>query len=135
MAFIVKRDAVVIPAGIPVASTNTINVVDNFNINQTISLTKNTSIEYQTQSSPLPLVLGQEYCDYDSAFINVNLFKASLSLINGTWYYMYSTSTNCDGEYLNGIFKLSVAQVTNGIIPTTGWLQNGSPYSFIITAA
>jgi hypothetical protein len=122
------------PSGIAVASTNTINVVDALNIGQTISLTKISSTEYRTEASPLPLVMTQTYCEAYGYEVPVTLFKVSVILEAGYWYYRYYAMHECDGQNILDIFNmLDVPQVTNGIIPTTGWRQNGNPYSFTIT--
>jgi hypothetical protein len=127
------------PNGIPVASTNTINVVDNFNINQTISLNKISSTEYRTESSPIPLVITQSYCEAYGYDVDITLFRVSVirefDLVD-TWFYRYYTIYECDGQNIVDTQSiLRVPQVTNGIIPTTGWTLNGNPYSFNITAA
>jgi hypothetical protein len=126
------------PSGIPVASTNTINVVDTFSIGQTISLSKINSTEYRTESSPLELYVGGEYCYEQENFTDVRLYRVSVILEGGIWYYRYFTYWACgDGNPYptDSSNQLSVTQVASGIIPITGWLRNGNPYSFTITAA
>jgi len=125
----------VAPSGIPVASTNTINVVDNFNINQTISLSKISSTEYRKESSPLPLYLDQQYCYDEDNNKPIMLERVSVILEGGIWYYRYLTRWECDAYSTDPSNQLNVTQVASGIIPITGWLRNGNPYSFTITAA
>jgi len=124
------------PNGIPVASTNTINVVDTFNIGQTISLTKIAPNEYRTEGSPLPLVMSQTYCEAYGYDVDLNLFRASVVLEADYWYYRYYALYECDSQNVLDTFNMvDVPQVTNGIIPTTGWRLNGNPTTFNITAA
>jgi hypothetical protein len=131
MAFIVKRDAVVIPAGIPVASTNTINVVDTFNIGQTISLTKLNSTLYRSLGGAFNnFVNGQAYCEAYSDNVNVIVDTVSIVKFGNTWYYQYNGVYYCEDSFNQDYDIATVQEVTSGIIPTIGW----SP-SLTITAA
>jgi hypothetical protein len=129
MAFIVKRDAVVIPAGIPVASTNTINVVDNFYINQTIALAKVSSTEYRTTAYTYTFE-EEVYCEDTEGYVNVDIYKISVIKEGGDWIYRYYGLYNCDTNIEYDLNQANVVEVTNGIIPTTNW----SP-SITITSA
>lgn len=132
MAFIVKRDAIVVPAGIPVASTNTINVVDTFGYNQTISLSKVGGSSIYSFSVPNfgSLNIGQVYCEQYSD--NVNIYLSSMVVFKEgvNWVYRYIGLYECDGYSQVDFDKSSVQEINNGIIPTIGW----SP-SLTITAA
>ena len=129
MAFIVKRDPIVIPAGIPVASTNTINVVDNLYINQTIALAKVSSTEYATTSYTYTFE-EEVYCELNENYISVDIYKISVIKESGYWIYRYYGLYNCDTNFNYNLEFGNVQEVTNGIIPTTGWSN-----SLTITAA
>ena len=116
------------PSGIVVATTNTINVVDTFNIGQTISLTKIDSTEYRTEAYVFDL--GQTYCHAYGENLNITGFRVSVILEGGYWIYRYYGIYDCDGNVATNHDNTSVQQVTSGIIPTTGW----SP-ALTITAA
>lgn len=116
------------PSGIVVATTNTINVVDAFNIGETISLTKFSSTEYRTDA--YSFVISQIYCEAYSDNVNITVFRVSVILDGGYWIYRYYGLYDCDGNVEVTYDNTSVQQVTSGIIPTTGW----SP-SLTITAA
>jgi len=116
------------PSGIVVATTNTINVVDTFNIGETISLTKINSTEYRTGA--YSFVISQIYCEAYSDNVNITVFRASVILESDYWIYRYYGLYDCDGNVAINYDNTSVQQITSGIIPTTGW----SP-SLTITAA
>ena len=120
------------PNGIPVASTNTINVVDTFDYNQTISLSKvgGSSIYSFTVPNFGSLNLGQVYCEQYSD--NVNIYLSSMIVFKEgvNWVYRYIGLYECDGYSQVNFDKSSVEEINNGIIPTIDW----SP-SLTITAA
>ena len=107
------------PSGIVVATTNTINVVDDFNIEETISLTKFSSTEYRTDE--YSFVISQIYCEAYSDNVNITVFRVSVILDGGYWIYRYYGIYDCDGNVQVTYDNTSVQQVTSGIIPTTGW--------------
>ena len=116
-------------AGIIVATTNTINVVDNFYINQTIALAKVSSTEYAT--SAYPYTFEEEvYCELNENHVNVDIYKISVIKESGYWIYRYYGLYNCDTNFNYDLDLGNVQEVTNGIIPTTGWSN-----SLTITAA
>jgi len=123
-----RRGSTPAPSGIVVATTNTINVVDTFNIGQTISLTKINSTEYRTEAYSFNI--GQIYCEAYSDNVNITVFRVSVILEADYWIYRYYGLYECDGNVAVNYDNTSVQQVTSGIIPTTGW----SP-SLTITAA
>ena len=106
--------------GIPVASTNTINVVDNFYINQTIALAKVSSTEYRTTSYPYTFE-EEVYCDINEAYVSVDIYRISIIKESGYWIYRYYGLYNCDTNFNYDLDLGNVQEVTNGIIPTTGW--------------
>jgi len=116
------------PSGIPVATTNTINVVDTFNIGQTVSLAKISSTEYRSLS--YSAVLGTEYCSDLDTNPDINLYAIRIQKDGAEWSYQYEGVYQCDGSYSVYYTKSTVLEITSGIIPTTGW----SP-SLTITAA
>ena len=123
-----KRIVSAAPSGIVVATTNTINVVDTFNLGQTVSLTKNTSTEYR--SLAYSTFLGTEYCNEYGTDPDVNLYAIYIKKEGNDWIYRYEGVYSCDGNFSVYYTKSSVLEVSSGIIPTTGW----SP-SLTITAA
>jgi len=129
MAFIVKRDAVVIPAGIPVASTNTINVVDVFGYNKTQALVKSSSTLYFENINDFNYY-SQIYCEAYSDNVSVNIVQLRVIKEGDYWIYRYIGVYECDVNPQIDYDIASVLEVTSGIIPTTGW----SP-SITITAA
>jgi hypothetical protein len=121
MAFIVKRDPIVIPAGIPVASTNTINVVDEEDVGQTISLTKFSSTEYRTSSYSFNY--GTVYCPSSDTDEIAAVYRIVVIKENGYWIYRYVSLYYCYETNQDYNFDIaSVQEVTSGIIPTTGWI-------------
>ena len=127
--FKIPRTGSVAPNGIPVASTNTINVVDNFYINQTIALAKVSSTEYAT--SAYTYTFEEEvYCDVNETEVSVDIYKISVIKESGYWIYRYYGLYNCDTNFNYDLDLGNVQEVTNGIIPTTGWSN-----SLTITAA
>ena len=119
------------PSGIVVATTNTINVVDTFNIGQTISLTKINSILYRSLGGAFnSFAYGQVFCDYTGDNVDVYIEQVSIVKDGNTWYYRYNGLYNCDNLFDQSYDMATVQEVTNGIIPTTGW----SP-ALTITAA
>jgi hypothetical protein len=107
-------------AGIRVASKNTINVVDNFYINQTIALAKVSSTEYAT--SAYPYTFEEEvYCDVSETSVSVDIYKISVIKESGYWIYRYYGLYNCDTNFTYDLDFANVQEVTNGIIPTIGW--------------
>ena len=117
------------PSGIPVASTNTINVVDNFYINQTIALAKVSSTEYRTTSYQHTFE-EDVYCEVDENYVDVSIYQISVIKESGYWIYRYYGLYNCDTNFSYDLDLGNVQEVTNGIIPTTGWTP-----SITITAA
>ena len=108
------------PSGIVVATTNTINVVDVFNIGQTISLTKLDSNEYRTEAYSFNI--SQIYCEAYSDNVNITVFRVSVILEGGYWIYRYYGIYECGGDNFGQNYDISsVLEVTSGIIPTTGW--------------
>ena len=110
MAFIVKRDAVVIPAGIPVASVSQVNFTGGaFNFGGL--LYKVSPTEFYGAQSPQ----------------NDYLVEIVLTFDSGTWsvseYYSFESDPIGD--------RLSTASGVAGYIPTSGWSNN----DFTITAA
>jgi hypothetical protein len=124
-----KRIVSAAPSGIPVATTNTINVVDNFYINQTIALAKVSSTEYRTTSYPYTFE-EEVYCGATERDENVDIYKISVIKEGGDWIYRYYGLYNCDTNIEYDFNLANVVEVTSGIIPTTGWSS-----SLIITAA
>jgi len=129
MVFIVKRDPIVIPAGIPVASTNTINGSSaSLNDGLEFTLSKISDTQYSSSASSFG-VLDSFTCqqDPDNPFTdNRNAYMFSLVLENGVWYFRVSWYSACpypDGLNTNsGIVDLaSVPQANDGYIPIDGW--------------
>ena len=119
------------PSGIVVATTSTINVVDTFNIGQTISLSKLNSTLYRSLGGAFAsFVYGQIYCEAYSDNVDVTVSTVSIVKFGNTWYYQYNGVYNCDDNFNQDYDIATVQEVTSGIIPTTGW----SP-SLTITAA
>jgi len=122
---------------IPVASTNSIIVTDNTvgfygNSLGEFYLNKISSTEYRKDS--VSFTYDYIYCPvYVTDFLR-NVSAVSIILENGTWYYRYWYTDLCYTGDLAPIDMFSVTQVTNGFIPIDGWLQNGNPYPFNITA-
>jgi len=118
------RSASVVPApppsGIVVATTNTINVVDNFYINQTIALAKFSSTEYRTESYSYTFE-EEVYCESTEEYVPVNIYRISVIKESGYWIYRYYGLYNCDTNINYDLDLGNVQEVTNGIIPTTGW--------------
>lgn len=107
-------------AGIIVATTNTINVVDNFYINQTIALAKVSSTEYRTTAYSYTFT-EEVYCEFDESMPDVNIYQISVIKEGGYWIYRYYGLYNCDTNFNYDLDLGNVQEVTNGIIPTTGW--------------
>ena len=105
MAFIVKRDAIVIPAGIPVASTSSVIIT-----NSTSSQNWNGTYIYNSEN-------GHYELDFGSALQSLYWYSYA-NLWNITW-------TNFDNGYDE--LNTTVSQNQN-YIPTAGW-------QFTITAA
>ena len=119
------------PSGIPVASTNTINVVDTFSIGQTISLSKIDSTRYRSLGGAFnSFANGQTSCGEGYSDVNINVLTVSIVKSGNTWYYQYNGFYNCEDTFSQDSNIATVQQVTSGIIPTSGW----SP-SLTITAA
>jgi hypothetical protein len=114
MAFIVKRDAVVIPAGIPVAGTDVV-YVNGF------TLIKETSTLYIGQ-----IVTDIEDCGGNPDYADIG-FRGELEFTGGSWRYLYGPLNGCAGwspsTYTNPSTNVN-------FIPTAGW----SP-SITITSA
>jgi hypothetical protein len=126
-----RRRVSAAPAGIVVATTNTINVVDTFNIGQTISLNKIDSTLYRSVGGAFsPFSYGQVFCGYIGDNVEVYVESVSIVKFGNTWYYQYNGLYYCDSAFSQDYDRATVQQVTSGIIPTTGW----SP-SLTITAA
>ena len=121
------------PAGIPVASTNTIYVIDSFNIGdpKQLVLTKISNTLYRSiEGSFIPFIYGQVYCPNEFQDVNVYIDRVVVEKQGNTWYYRYIGLYTCDGEQGEQSFNIaSVQEITNGIIPIAGW----SP-SLIISA-
>jgi len=120
------------PSGIPVATTNTINVVDTFGYNATATLTKVDSTLYENNVN---FGYGELYCglfEQNVPFYVTNIRLRKQDNGNGTytWLYEYNGYIACDGDEFSLVGLSNVAEITNGIIPTTGW----SP-AITITAA
>ncbi len=116
------------PSGIPVASTNTINVVDTFGYNGTIALSKNSSTLYLASTS---FIYGTAFCEAISGNVDVSILAIRLIKESGYWIYRYEGLYECGGDNFQQNYDIaSVLEITSGIIPTTGW----SP-SLTITAA
>ena len=114
MAFIVKRDAVVIPAGIPVASTNDI-IISNFpnlygeqNAGGSVTCTKYNTSAY---SNPAFEPEGSMYLEF----------------LNNQW--VFSLNYLYDGEPYISFSSYSAG--LSSIIPIVGW----SPIAITITVA
>jgi len=119
------------PSGIVVATTNTINVVDTFNIGQTISLSKIDSTLYRSLYGAFSsFSYSQVFCGSIGESVDVYVETVSIVKSGNTWYYQYNGLYYCDGGYIQDYNIATVQEVTSGIIPTTGW----SP-SLTITAA
>ncbi len=121
------------PSGIVVATTNTINVVDTFNIGQTISLSKIDSTLNRSLGGGAAFntfVNGQIYCNPAGDNVDVTVETVSIVKFGNTWYYQYNGLYYCDDYFTQDYDMATVQQVTSGIIPTTGW----SP-AITITAA
>jgi hypothetical protein len=115
------------PSGIPVASTNTINVVDTFGYNGTIALSKQNSTLY---NASVGFAYGTIYCQAYENTEDVNIYSIGVVKEGGNWIYRYYGIYNCEETYPYDYDLATVQEVTSGIIPTTGW----SP-SLTITAA
>jgi hypothetical protein len=114
-----RRIASAAPSGIPVATTNTINVVDTFGYNGTIALSKQNSILY---SASVNFIYGTAYCEAISGDVDVTIAAIKLFKQSGYWFYRYEGLYDCDGNIFGTANDLaSVLEVTSGIIPTTGW--------------
>jgi hypothetical protein len=122
-----RRRVSAAPSGIPVASTNTINVVDTFGYNGTIALSKISSTLYAVSTN---FIYGSTYCEAYSDYVNVYIAQIRLIKEGDYWIYRYEGIYNCEENYSQNSDISSVLEVTNGIIPTTGW----SP-AITITAA
>jgi hypothetical protein len=114
MAFIVKRDAVVIPAGIPVAGTDFV-YVNGF------TLLKETSTLYRGR-----VVTDVEDCGGNPDYADIG-FLGELEFTGGSWRYLYGPLIGCAGWDLSTYTNPSTNPTT---IPTTNW----SP-SITITSA
>jgi hypothetical protein len=101
MAFIVKRDAVVIPAGIPVASTNVVGVIAQPMAGGNYSIYKNTPTQFQGSENA--------YGDY----YNYTL----ITFASGVWTlyaaFLFDGSVQSEATY--------TATGVAGYIPTSGW--------------
>ena len=118
------------PSGIPVATTNTINVVDTFGYNQTKALIKSSSTLYFENINDFNNYT-QVYCEAYSDNVPVNIIQLRVIKEGDYWIYRYIGSYDCVDEGIGIQYDIaSVLEVTSGIIPTTGW----SP-SLTITAA
>jgi hypothetical protein len=106
-------------AGIPVASTNTINVVDVFGYNGTIALAKINSTLYNASVNIYNY--SQIYCDVYSDNVPIDITQIRLINESGYWIYRYEGIYNCDQNYGQNYDIASVLEVTSGIIPTSGW--------------
>ena len=110
MAFIVKRDAVVIPAGIPVASVSQVNFTGGaFNFGGL--LYKVSPTQFNGAQSPQNDYLVEIVLTFDSGIWSVSE------------YYLFDSDQIGD--------RLSTASGVAGYIPTSGWSNN----DFTITAA
>lgn len=117
------------PSGIPVASTNTINVVDNVGYNGTIALSKSSSTLYFANIGGFNY--SQVYCEPYSGNVSVSIAGVRLIKEGDYWIYRYLGFYDCVDEGLQIDYDIvSVLEVTSGIIPTAGW----SPF-ITITAA
>ncbi len=127
----VPRVGAAAPSGIVVATTNTINVVDTFNIGQAISLSKVNSTLYRSLGGAFTnFVNDQIYCEGYSGNVDVLVSTVSIVKSGNIWYYQYNGVYNCEDNFNQDYGIATVQEVTSGIIPTTGW----SP-SLTITAA
>ena len=107
------------PSGIPVATTNTINVVDTFGYNGTIALSKISSTLY---SVSVAFIYGTAFCEASSGPVDVLILAIKLIKESGYWLYRYEGFYDCDGNIFGVSNDItSVLEVTSGIIPTTGW--------------
>ena len=116
------------PSGIPVASTNTINVVDNVGYNGTIALSKSSSTLYFANIGGFNY--SQVYCEPYSDNVNVSIAGMRLIKEGNYWIYRYLGFYECNDILQIDYDIVSVLEVTSGIIPTVGW----SPF-ITITAA
>jgi len=108
-----------VPTSIPVATTNTISVVDTFYANQTITLNKVSSTEYSTTA--YPFAMGAIYCESTSTDVNINYNKISVIKIGDHWIYRYFGSYVCGTTINTNVDPTSVVEITNGEIPSNGW--------------
>ena len=107
------------PSGIPVATTNTINVVDTFGYNGTIALSKSSSTLY---SASVGFIYGTVFCEAISGNVDATITAIKLIKESGYWIYRYDGFYDCDGNILGTSNDIaSVLEVTSGIIPTIGW--------------
>jgi hypothetical protein len=113
-----KRIVSAVLNGIVAASTNTINVVDTFGYNGTIALSKINSTAYSANTN---FNYQQIYCEAYSDNVWVTIFQINLYKVSGYWLYRYEGIYNCDENYGQSYDISLVQEVTNGIIPTTGW--------------
>ena len=101
------------------ASTNTINVVDNVGYNATVALTKTNNTLYLASVG----INGysQIYCVAYSDNVPIDIVQIRLIKENGYWIYRYEGLYNCEENYGQNYDIASVLEVTSGIIPTVGW--------------
>jgi len=125
--YVPKRKTSAAPSGIPVASTNTINVVDVFGYNGTIALAKISSTFYSASTG---FAYSTIYCGPYSDNVPIYILQIRLIKENDYWIYRYEGIYECEGDIGQSYDIASVLEVTSGIIPTTGW----SP-AITITAA
>jgi len=120
----IRKVGAAAPSGIVVATTNTINVVDTFGFNQTISLSKISSTLYRS-SGLSPIITGTVYCAPTESNVNISVGQVEVQKAGGEWYYRFLGSYNCDGDSFSvDEDKASVSEITSGIIPTSGWSPN-----------
>jgi len=123
MAFIVKRDAIVIPAGIPVASTTAVNVIFG-----------GSSYTYNREGYPSIIYYG-----YSPQTDNIWLVTLSFNYdISSTWVLsQYSIGQNQEGDPEQGPLSIRATNPSTNslIIPTTGWTYTlGSGPTVTITS-
>jgi hypothetical protein len=117
MAFIVKRDAVVIPAGIPVASTT--NVIVTFG--------DTSSLNYARDGYP---TFTSYFVDNPIEAISFQRLSFDLDIPNGWSLVQYSS-----GEEGDVVIWATNPSTNPLIIPTTGWIYTlGTGPAITITA-
>jgi hypothetical protein len=118
MAFIVKRDAVVIPDGIPVASTT--NVIVTFGDTSLINYARNSYPTYTYY-----------FVDAPTESINFCRLTFNYSAVN-TWVLEQWSA----GEESSVVIEATNLSTNGLIIPTTGWTYTlGSGPTVTITSA